>query len=313
MTGSLAVSKQSIIPIICGPTATGKTGVAVHLAEQFPVEVVSADSRQIIRHLDIGTAKPSPDECNKVRFHLVDIIEPGDRYTAFWFMEEANAAIGEILCRGKIPLVVGGTGLYLRALTEGVVEIDEDDMEVRQRLTREMDEEGPEEMFRRLEVIDPLEAAQVHPNNKVRIIRALELFYLTGKCKSELVTTGAYKKAEYSFEYHCLMPEREKLYERINRRVDDMLAAGLLDEVSALIARGYRQALGRARVIGYAELLDHLDGKTSLDEAISLIKQNTRRYAKRQFTWFRRQIEGESYESCEQMQMALQERLTESL
>lgn len=306
------MSERPVINIICGPTASGKTGVAVSLAEKFAVEVVSADSRQMIRHLDVGTAKPTPDECNKVRFHLVDIIEPGERYSAFRFMEQANAAIGEILARGNMPLVVGGTGLYLRALTEGVVEIDENDMEVRSRLEAEMEEFGPEEMHRRLETIDPLEAAGVHPNNKVRIIRALELFYLTGKCKSELVTTGAYKKAEYSFEYHCLLPEREKLYERINGRVDEMMATGLLDEVKTLMARGFGQGLRRARVIGYAELLDHIEKKCSLEEAVSLIKQNTRRYAKRQLTWFRRQMEGEYYESREQMLLVLGKRLAEN-
>lgn len=279
------------IPIICGPTASGKTGLAVRLAERFPVEVVSADSRQVFRRLNIGTAKPTAEECNKVRFHLVDMMEPGERYTAFRFMEDANRAIGEILARGAVPLVVGGTGLYLRALTDGVVEIAKDDMAIRERLESEMDELGPEAMHRRLATIDPVEAATVHPNNRVRVIRALELFELTGKCKSELVETGAYKKAEHVFEYHCLVPDRELLYERINHRVDQMMDDGLLAEVENLVAEGRAEALRRVPVIGYSELLDYLDGDRGLDEAVSLIKQNSRRYAKRQFTWFRHQAD----------------------
>ncbi len=277
------------VPIVCGPTGSGKTGVALALADQFPVEVVSADSRQIVRHLNIGTAKPTPDECNKVTFHLVDIIEPGERYSAFRFVEDANAAIAGILERGRTPLVVGGTGLYLRALTEGVVQIDNDDLAVREKLETEMEEIGPKAMHERLAGIDPLEAGKLHPNNRVRVIRALEIFHLTGRTKSELINTGGYAKSAFEFAYYCLLPDRQALYQAINARVDKMLSEGLLEELRLLVEEGRADSVRRAQVIGYSELLDFLDGGISLDEATARIKQNTRRYAKRQYTWFSRQ------------------------
>jgi len=283
------VAERAPIPVIAGPTGAGKTSVAVELARAFPIEIVSADSRQIIRHLDIGTAKPTPDECAAVRFHLVDIVEPGERYAAFRFIDDAGAAIKDILGRGKIPLVVGGTGLYLRALTEGIVEIENDDMSVRHRLEAEMEELGPEAMYERLEKIDPLEAARTHPNNKIRVIRALEVYYLTGHSRSELAVTGRYRRVEYDFVCFCLAQDREMLYTRINERVDRMMEAGLLDEVESLLAAGKRAALETANVIGYNELLAHLDGRLTREEAVALIKQNHRRYAKRQLTWFRHQ------------------------
>lgn len=283
------------IPIICGPTGSGKTAVALELAEKFNIEIVSADSRQIIKHLDIGTAKPTAAERERVSFHLLDVIEPGERYSAFRFIDDANRAIETIFASGHLPVVVGGTGLYLRALTDGVAEIDEDDMAIRERLEREMDELGADAMFQRLQKIDPLEAARIHPNNRVRIIRALEIFYLTSKTKSELVTTGAYRKSRYSFDYFCLMPERDSLYRIINERTDRMLAAGWLEEVKGLMEQGLGNQMEKANVIGYSELMRCLEGNLSMDEALSIIKQATRRYAKRQMTWFRNQLSGEFF------------------
>lgn len=283
------------VPIICGPTGCGKTAVAVALAEQFTVEVISADSRQIIKHLDIGTAKPTRAECNKVRFHLVDLIEPGERYSAYRFVEDADSALGQVAARGKMPLVVGGTGLYLKALTDGVVKIESEDSAIRNRLESEMERLGAETMFQRLTELDPDEAARLHPNNKVRVIRALEICELTGRSKTELLADATHLKTDWNFEYHCLLPDREKLYADIDRRVDQMIAAGWLDELQTLLDRGQGEQVGRARVIGYVELLAHLEGQCSLAEATDLIKQNTRRYAKRQYTWFRNQIDGHFY------------------
>ncbi len=277
------------IPAICGPTGSGKTAVALRLAEHLPVEIISADSRQIIKHLNIGTAKPSEEERRRVPFHLIDIVEPGERYSAFQFIDEANRAIGDILTRSKIPVVVGGTGLYLRALTDGVVEIEQDDMAIREQLEQEMEEQGCDAMYRRLEEIDPLEAARTHPNNKVRVIRALEIYHLTGMTKSQLVTTGAYRKASYDFEHYCLLPERQLLYADINARVDAMIEAGLVAELETLRAAGLTQQIRQANVIGYNEVMDYIEGNRSLDEAVRLIKQNSRRYAKRQYTWFHHQ------------------------
>ncbi|MFH2050688.1 MAG: tRNA (adenosine(37)-N6)-dimethylallyltransferase MiaA [bacterium] len=287
------------IPIICGPTGSGKTGAAVRLAENFPIEVISADSRQVIKHLNIGTAKPTPEECKAVKFHLVDLIDPGERFSAFKFIDSADRAISDILSRDKIPIIVGGTGLYLKALSDGVVEIEEEDMAIREKLEEEMEQYGPEIMYDNLMRVDPLEAVKLHPNNQRRVIRALEIFYLTGKTKSEIVTTGKYFKSKYSFKYYCLAQEREILYKRINTRIDQMLEMGWLNEIQELIKQGLGDSIRRANVIGYSELLDYLEGKYTLEEAVLLIKQNTRRYAKRQMTWFRNQTDSEFYESAD--------------
>lgn len=285
------------VPIICGPTASGKTSLAIELAAEYPIEIVSADSRQMVRYLDIGTAKPTAEESKRVPFHLIDIIEPGERYSAFRFIDDASNAIADIFKRGKLPLVVGGTGLYLRALTDGVVEIDPADMAIRERLEQELVEIGPERMWKRLNSIDPLEAAKIHPNNRVRLIRALEIFELTGKSKSEMTASGGYRKSEYSFEYYCLAPPREELYETINRRVDMMVDAGLAAEFENLVSRGCLEPMRRANIIGYNELILWKEGRLSFEQAIAEIKQNSRRYAKRQMTWFRGQAGCRFYES----------------
>ncbi len=289
LIASLGAAEARPIPIICGPTASGKTAVALELASHAPIEIVSADSRQLVRHLDIGTAKPTAAERARVPFHLIDIIEPGERYSAFRFINDATRVIKEILKRGHQPMLVGGTGLYLRALTDGVVEIEQGDMLIRQDLERQMDELGPEALHARLREIDPLEASKIHPNNRVRVMRALEIFYLTGKSKSEVTATGSYRKSDFRFEYHCILPERARLYKRINERVDEMLEQGWVAEVEGMAVQGMAEQVRRANIIGYSDLLNYIEGLISLDEAVSSIKQNTRRYAKRQVTWFTRQ------------------------
>ena len=277
------------IPIICGPTASGKTALAMRLAETHPVEIISADSRQILKYFDIGTAKPTLKERARVPFHLIDMIEPGERYSAFRFIGDATRVIDQIISRGHLPVIVGGTGLYLRALTDGVVEIEEPDMAIREQLEADLKTSGSEAMHARLSEIDPLEAVKIHPNNWVRIIRALEIYLLTGKTKSELTATGSYRRGDHSYEYFCLAPPRDRLYETINIRVDQMIQDGLLEEISGLIERGYAEKIRFANIIGYKELMELLDGRVTIDEAVSEIKQNTRRFAKRQMTWFRRQ------------------------
>lgn len=295
------MSLQFPVTIICGPTGAGKTGVALRLAESQLIEVVSADSRQIIRHLNIGTAKPTPEERRRVPFHLVDIIEPGESYSAYRFLEDADTAISGILKRSARPVVVGGTGLYLHALSEGVIEIEKDDPSIRERLEADMEKLGVEAMYQRLVEVDPDEAARIHPNNKVRIVRALEIFELTGKPKSTLAASGAYKRSGHAFRYVCLAPPRELLYDRINRRVDQMMADGLLAEVETLAAQGLSEPIRRSNVIGYNELLDFLDRRYGLDEAVERIKQNSRRYAKRQMTWFRHQTDSVFFGTGEEM------------
>lgn len=292
----MGAAEDRTIPIICGPTGAGKTGVALLLAEDFPVEIISADSRQIIKHLDIGTAKPTAAEREKVPFHLLDVIEPGQRYSAFRFLEEADRIIGQVLERGNIPLVVGGTGLYLRALSEGVIEIEAERPEIRVRLERDIEKFGPDEMHRRLSEIDPEEAERVHPHNRVRVVRALEIYDLTGKTKSALTASDTYKKSRYHFDFFCLAPLRARLYEIIDARVDQMLAGGLLEEIQGLAREGFAERIRAANVIGYGELLEYLEGRAGLEEAVAAIKQNSRRYAKRQMTWFRHQADCRFFE-----------------
>ena len=297
------------IPVICGPTGSGKTSLVVALAAHYPLEVVSADSRQILRHLDIGTAKPTCEEKQAVPFHLVDIVEPGERYSAFQFVLDCDAAIEGILERRNIPVIVGGTGLYLRALTEGVIELKDPEPGVRERLEEEMEREGPEAMHRRLSEVDPEEAGRIHAHNRVRVIRALEIFELTGLPKSELTRSGTYKRSEHSYEFLCLQQEREILYDQINRRVDQMLAQGLLAEVERLVSEGLEDRLRQANVIGYEELLDYLKGQMTLDEAIEMIKRNSRRYAKRQITWFRHQAQCSYYADAAELGLFLRNEL----
>ena len=291
------MSKSSgiIIPIICGPTGSGKTSIALKLAGDFPIEIISADSRQVIRKLDIGTAKPTRQEKESVPFHLIDIIEPGEKYTAFKFIEDADKAISDILARNKLPVLVGGTGLYLKALTVGILKIENENSKIRNELEKELAEKGTEQMFRQLCEIDPQEAEKIHQHNKVRILRALEIYRITGKPKSELVKSSHYKKSSYCFKHYCLLPDREKLYKKIEERVEKMISDGWLEEIKSLAAKNFIEPVRIMNVIGYDELIKYLDGVLSFEEALAMIKQNSRRYAKRQFTWFRNQLEGEFF------------------
>lgn len=280
-----------VIPIICGPTGSGKTSAALALAEKIPCEIVNADSRQIIRRLDIGTAKPTAEDRRRAVFHLIDLVEPGETYSAMRFLTDATRAIKGILERGNTPLVAGGTGLYLRALAEGIVQLEGEDLSIREELQAEFDQLGNDAMFDKLLTIDPLEAAKVHPNNVVRVMRALQIYRQTGKSKSELMATGAYTSSGYQFQFYCLQPERARLYETIDKRVDQMIESGLVGEVKDLVSRELGPAIRRSNVIGYNEILDYLDNIWGLETAIAMIKQNSRRYAKRQMTWFRHQAD----------------------
>ncbi|MFQ5464581.1 MAG: tRNA (adenosine(37)-N6)-dimethylallyltransferase MiaA [Thermodesulfobacteriota bacterium] len=279
------------IVVIAGPTAVGKSRLAVELAGEFSGEVVSADSMQVFRLMDIGTAKPAPVDMRGVPHHLMDIVDPDGEYTAADFRRDASRKIAEITARGGSAFVVGGTGLYVRALTEGLAPAPEADRRIREELLRQARVEGPEAVHGRLAGVDPAAAAAIHPNNLRRVIRAIEVFEITRTPISDLHRAHAFGERPFDTLKIGLMMEREVLYEAIERRVDGMISAGLIEEVRALLAGGFRSDLKPMRGLGYKEITAFIEGRSTLAEAAGLIKRNTRRYAKRQLTWFRKDKE----------------------
>lgn len=275
------------ILVICGPTASGKSDLALRLAHALDAEIVNADSMQIYRGLDIGTAKPSKDQQAEIRHHLIDVADPDQPFSAADFSEAADAAIRDIVSRGRRAVVVGGTGLYIRALVSGLVDSPSGAGEVRQALQDEAGRVGNLAMLERLRQVDPELAAGLHPNNLVRIIRALEVHQLTGIPLSRHQKEHAFATRRYEALQFAVAVDRRLLYERIDERVDRMLAAGLFEEVGALLAAGFGRDLKSMCSIGYKEAAAHLCGELSAEEAASLIKLNTRHYAKRQLTWFK--------------------------
>ena len=277
---------QPKILIICGPTASGKSELALRLAEQLNAEIVNADSMQVYRDMDIGTAKPSAAERARVPHHLIDIVDPDQSFSAADFAAAADAAIQEIASRGRRSIVVGGTGLYIRALLKGLVESPGGAEQFRQELHAEAQQSGNQALLERLRQVDPDLAAQLHPNNLVRIIRALEVHHLTGIPLSRYQQEHGFSALRYRSLQIGTRVERSTLYARIDARVDRMLQTGLLEEVRGLLAAGYDAGMKAMRSIGYKEACAHLSGECSLEEAARLIKRDTRHYAKRQLTWF---------------------------
>ncbi len=275
--------------VITGPTATGKTALSVRLAQDFGGEIVSADSIQIYKKLDIGSAKPTPDEMQGIPHHLMDFLEPDGEYSVADYVNDAKEKINEILARKKIPIIVGGTGLYISSLVDNVqfTEADKNE-EVREALKRELEEKGADYMHAQLSALDPESAEAIHPNNTKRVLRALEIFKTTGKTRTQQEEVSKLEKSPYDFCLVALSCERELLYERINKRVDIMERLGLFDEVRGLLEEGISPDAQAMQGIGYKEAVLLVKGEITEEESIELIKKNSRNYAKRQLTWFRR-------------------------
>lgn len=282
--------KKKPLIILTGPTAVGKTKASIGLAKAVDGEIISADSMQVYRHMDIGSAKIKPEEMEGIPHHLIDVLEPDDEFHVVKFQQLAKKAMREIWERGHIPIVTGGTGFYIQAL---LYDIDFDENEKEDACRKELEayakEHGAEALHEKLALVDPASAEMIHPNNIKRVIRALEFYEQTGKRISEHNETQRQKESPYAFAYFVLTDDRAHLYERINRRVDQMIEEGLVNEVQALKDKGYTKQLVSMQGLGYKEILDYLDGNCTLEEAIYTIKRDTRHFAKRQLTWFKRE------------------------
>ena len=273
--------------LISGPTAVGKSAVALELARRCNAEIINGDSLQVYRHLDIGTAKPDLAERGLLPHHLFDILDPDQSFNATDFQLRADAVIADILARGALPLVVGGTGLYLKALLFGLCQMPEIEPEIRLELEERLENEGSESLHAELSRHDATMAERLAPRDKTRILRALETVLATGKSITYFQEQHKFSVPRYNFLHVFLDLDREELYQRINRRVELMIEMGLLDEARSLLEKGYSSDLKPLQSIGYRQMFEHLAGRLSLAQAIADTQQATRRYAKRQLTWFR--------------------------
>ncbi len=275
------------ILVIAGPTASGKTAVGIELAQRIDGEIISADARQIYRFMDIGTAKPTAEERVAARHHLINFINPDKGYSAGQFAEDASVVIGDILRRGKTPIVVGGAGLYIRALFDGFSPMPKIPAEIRVRLQEEGRESLPE-LYKRLCEVDPEWAAKIQATDTQRILRGLEVYEASGKPLSEHQRVPPTPPIRHTASYFGLYWEREALYDRINARACLMFENGLIEEAASLRNRGYSPDINALNAFGYREIFQYLNGETTLDRALADLQQGTRRYAKRQMTFFRR-------------------------
>ncbi len=278
------MKKLAYVPVIVGPTACGKTDLALFLAEKLNATVISADSRQIYKYMDIGTAKPSAQELSRVRHLFVDHVEPDQTYSAGDFSREARAAVVDILSGGRNCIVAGGSGMYIKALLDGIIEADLKDESVREQLNSELREKGLPALYLQLKKIDPPLAERISENDRQRILRGLEAYFVSGKPLSEWHKQST-EKAPFDYYLIGLMLPRPELYRRINNRVDQMIARGLIHEVSELLRKGYRHT-NALNAVGYKEVVSYLDDTINKKDMAELIKRNSRRYAKRQLTWF---------------------------
>jgi tRNA dimethylallyltransferase len=280
------LERPSII-VISGPTCVGKTEVAMALAEPLGAEIISADAMQVYRYMDIGTAKASPEQRARVRHHLIDVVDPDEPFSAAHFETMACAKVQDLHQKGLPIFVVGGTGLYIKVLTRGLFPSKGQDGDVRKGLRKEAETLGLEALYRRLQQVDPVAAKEIHPNDTYRIMRALEVHQVTGQPISRHHGDHGFRDVRYRILAIGLTLDRNILYDRINKRVDLMLGEGLLEEVRWLLDHGYPSTLKPMHSIGYRHMGDYLEGRVTWDETLRLLKRDTRRYAKRQLTWFR--------------------------
>jgi len=281
-------SLKSIV-ILTGPTAAGKSQISLAIAQELNLDIINADSMQVYRYLDIGTAKPSKDEQKIVKHHLIDIVNPDEQYNAGRYKEDADKIILELHKEKKLPLIVGGTGLYIKALIFGLFSSPPKDFKISNELKSKEKALGIGVLYSELKRIDPTAASRIKPKDRQRILRALEVFYITGKPISFFQNQHGFRQARYRYLYLCLRREREELNERIEKRINKMIENGFEEEVRNLLKRGYSEDLNSLCSLGYKEMIGYIKGKYKLSEAVNLIKQNTKRYAKRQFTWFNTQ------------------------
>jgi tRNA dimethylallyltransferase len=270
------------IVVICGPTASGKTALGIQVAQQANGEIISSDSMQIYKDMDIGTAKPTPEERAQAVHHLVDFVSPDQRYSVADFKKDATEKIEDILSRGKLPIIVGGTGLYVNSLIHNI-EYKEEITDIEYR--NELEKVDLETLYKQAQEIDPEATAKVSQNDRKRITRILEIYHTTGKTKTQMEAESR-QEVKYDYKIFVLTPERDKLYERINLRVDLMMQAGLVDEVKQLLQK-YNEFPTAMQGLGYKEVKEYLDGDITEEEMVEKIKQESRHYAKRQLTWFR--------------------------
>lgn len=307
--------KKKPLVILTGPTAVGKTALSIGLAQAIGGEIISADSMQVYRSMDIGSAKIMPEEMQGIPHHLVDVLEPWEEFNVVRFQQMAKAACEEIWGRGHIPIVTGGTGFYIQALLYDIdfTENDEDTAFRTQMEQLASTEEGRNELYLRLKQVDPASALAIHANNIKRVIRALEFYEKTGTPISAHNEEQKQKESPYVFLYAVLSRDRAVLYDRIDRRVDIMMQQGLVEEVQRLMAQGCTRQMVAMQGLGYKEIIDHLDGKLSLEEAVYIIKRDTRHFAKRQMTWFRREKDVTFIEMDDRQESEVLEEILEKL
>ena len=280
--------KKPIVIVICGPTASGKTALSIELAKKIEGEIVSADSMQIYKDMNIGSAKVMPEEMEGIRHYLIDFVSPDERYSVANYKQDAKKAIEKIISKGKTPIVVGGTGLYVDSL---IYEIEYNDIEIDEEYRRKLEtikeKEGLDILYKKALEIDPKAMEKISSNDSKRIMRVLEIYHSTGKTKTQQEFESRTKEIPYDYRVFAINMDREKLYDRINKRVDIMLEQGLIEEVKSIYEK-YNKFPTAMQGLGYKEVVEYLENKTTKEEMIEKIKQETRRYAKRQMTWFRK-------------------------